>query len=78
MRLAASAASSCPESAATIPRSHGDPSGEEMRLMGKGWLTHRRLLGKALLIQSLRLWLATVTLRGKKHTLILFALDLGL
>lgn len=42
---------------------------------GKGMDNSPRLLGKAMLTQSPKLRLATMTLRGKKHTLILSALD---
>lgn len=72
MRLAVLAVSSCPESTSTITRSRGDPSGEEMKLIGKGWITHCRLPGKA---ASPRLRLATTTLKGKKHSLIFSALN---
>lgn len=71
MWLAALVASSCPESAATVTRSRGDPSGEDKRLMGKGWIARHRLLGKAVLTLTPRLRFATVTLRGKKHILTL-------
>lgn len=51
------AVSCCPESTSLITTRRGDPSGGEMRLIGKGWITHCHLLGKAKLAR-LRLAIA--------------------